>query len=189
MNKFDIIVIGASAGGLAALEKILPTLGSYIPIPIVIVQHISPDSGNAIVNLLQKYSGVELSEPLDKEPILANHIYLAPADYHLMIEKDKTFSLNFGPKENYCRPSIDVLFETASEVYLSRTLGIILTGANTDGTKGCLSIKKYSGTVIAQDPNEATISVMPLGAINANCTDFILNLDDISKMISNELKE
>ena len=189
MTQFDIVVIGASAGGLSALEVILRGLDADINIPIVIVQHLSPDSGDAIVNLLKKYSNIVLSEPEDKEILKCNHIYLAPADYHVMIEKNRTISLNLGPKENFCRPSIDVLFETASEVFFEKTLGVILTGANKDGTKGCIAIKKFSGIVIAQEPTEALISVMPLGPIEAGVVDYVLTLKEISKMLNRVLKD
>ncbi|QEN04929.1 chemotaxis protein CheB [Thiospirochaeta perfilievii] len=189
MAKYDVIVVGASAGGLSALEKILSGLEKDFSIPIIIVQHLSPDSGDSILSLLKKYSVIELSEPCDKEVILNNHVYLAPADYHIMVEKDKTFSLILGPKENYCRPAIDVLFETAAEVFFDKTLGILLTGANTDGTKGCIAIKKFSGTVIVQDPEEATMAVMPLGAINANAADFVLSLKEIVEKLNFYIKE
>ncbi len=189
MPQFSICVLGASAGGLSALEVILRGLDPEIDVPIIIVQHLSPDSGDAIVNLLKKYSKIELTEPEDKEVLKGNHIYLAPADYHVMIENDKTLSLNLGPKENFCRPAIDVLFETAAEVYFEKTLGVILTGANKDGTKGCLTIKNFSGVVIAQDPTEALISVMPLGAIEAGAADYVLTLKEITKMLNKVLKE
>ena len=189
MSKFDIVVIGTSAGGLGALQQILGNLDRQIKTPIVIVQHLSSDSGDSIFNLLKKYSTIEMFEPVDKQPILENHIYLAPADYHLLIEKDKTFSLNLDPKENFCRPSIDVLFETAAEVYFEKTLGVILTGANIDGTKGCIKIKKFLGQIIAQDPDEAVISVMPLGAINSGTADYVLSLKNIAIYLNRVLKE
>lgn len=189
MSQFDIVVIGASAGGLSALEIILQDLDENIKIPIVIVQHLSPDSGGAIVDLLRKYSKIPLSEPEDKEVLKGNHIYLAPADYHVMIEKNKSMSLIMGPKENFCRPAIDVLFETASEVFFEKTIGVILTGANKDGTKGCIAIKHFSGVVIAQKPTEATISIMPLGPIDAGVADYVLSLKEISVMLNRVLKE
>lgn len=189
MSQFDILVIGTSAGGLAALDILLHGLNSNINIPIVIVQHLSPDSGSSIVSLLKKYSKMEVTEPLDKEQLLGNHIYIAPADYHVMIEKDKSIGVNLGPKENFCRPAIDVLFETAAEVFFERTLGVILTGANKDGTKGCLKIKSLSGTTIVQDPTEALISVMPLGVIDAGAADYVLPLNEIVKELNKILKE
>lgn len=189
MRKFDIVVIGASAGGLAALQSILANLDKDISVPIIIVQHLSSDSGVSILNLLKKYSVIELSEPIDKENLLGHHVYLAPADYHLMVQRDRTFSLSLDPKVNYCRPAIDVLFETVAEVYLDKTLGIILTGANKDGTLGCMAINKFSGVVIVQKPEEAKIPVMPQSVIEAGIADYILTLDEIYNMLNVELKE
>ncbi|MGL1891077.1 MAG: chemotaxis protein CheB [Spirochaetaceae bacterium] len=189
MDDFDIVVIGASAGGLSALESILMNINRYIKVPIVIVQHLSANSGDSLVTLLKKYSVIELSEPIDKEFIMDNHVYLAPADYHVMIEKDRSISLSLDPKVNYCRPAIDVLFETAAEVYYEKTLGILLTGANCDGTNGFKVIKKFKGTTIAQNPEEAQIATMPESAINAGYVDFVLNLKEISIMLNRVLKE
>lgn len=189
MREFDIVVLGASAGGLSAIENILLALDEDIKVPIVIVQHLSEDSGDAIFNLLKKYSPIEFVEPLDKCKIIDKHIYIAPAGYHLSIEEDKTFSLTQDPKVNYCRPAIDVLFETAAEVYFERTLGVLLTGANSDGTQGFRLIKKFKGTTIAQDPEEAQIRVMPESAIKAGYVDYVLNLNKIGIMLNKTLKE
>lgn len=189
VRKFSIVVIGASAGGLSALEVILRKLDKDIKTPIVIVQHLSADSGDSILKLLKKYSAVELTEPNDKELILDNHIYLAPPGYHLMIESDRTFSLYIGPKENYSIPAIDVLFDTAAEVYQDKTLGIILTGANTDGTKGMKVIKDFGGLTIAQDPSEAQVDRMPASAIDSGVVDYVLTLNKIGDILNRVLKE
>lgn len=189
MREFDIVVLGASAGGLTAIESILMALDKTIEVPIVIVQHLSPDSGDSILTLLKKYSPIEFIEPLDKYNVMDKHIYIAPAGYHLSIERDKTFSISLDPKVNYCRPAIDVLFESAAEVYFDRTLGILLTGANNDGTNGFKSIKRFNGTTIAQDPKEAQIRVMPETAINAGYVDYVFNLEHIGIMLNKVLKE
>lgn len=189
MGKFDIVVIGTSAGGLSALESILKTLNGGLNAPIAIVQHLSPDSGDSILNLLNSYTSMDVTEPVDKELLLKDRIYLAPPDYHLMIESDRSFCVNMGPKENYCRPSIDALFETAAEVYLNKTLGILLTGANKDGTNGLKTIKKFGGITIAQDPKEAQIATMPQSAIEEGVVDYIFTLDEIGSMLNRVLKE
>lgn len=189
MGKYEIVVIGCSAGGLGALEKILSSLDRKLEIPIAIVQHMSPDSGDSVLKLLDRYSKIDVCEPLDKDLIVGPRIYLAPAGYHLMVESDKSFSINMGPKENYSRPSIDVLFDTAAEVYQEKVLGIILTGANRDGTRGIKAIKEFGGTTIAQDPKEAQIATMPKSAIDSGCVDYILNLNEIGRFINNVLKE
>ncbi|MBN2618960.1 MAG: chemotaxis protein CheB [Spirochaetales bacterium] len=182
-----IIVVGASAGGLSVLEKIISSI-DVLPIPLVIVQHISPDSGDSVLRLLKKYSSIPFTEPIDKEGLEENHIYLAPPDYHVMIEHDKSFSLYLGPKENFCRPAIDLLFETAAEVYKDGVLGIILTGANRDGLRGCQKIKLFHGTVIAQNPEEAQVPVMPKAVVSEGLADHVLNIDEICIMINSVLK-
>lgn len=189
MGSFDIVVMGCSAGGLSALEAILSRLKNPIETPIVIVQHLSPDSGDSILKLLNKYSDVEVYEPTDKELVEGGKIYLAPPDYHLMIESDRTFCLNMGPKENYSRPSIDVLFETAAEVYQDRCLAILLTGANRDGARGMAVIKDFNGVTIAQDPLEAQVPIMPKSAIKAGVVDYTFTLDKIGDRLNEVLKE
>ncbi len=189
MSKYDVVLIGASAGGLTVLEYILGNLSPEISTPIIIVQHLSPDSGSSITELLRKFSVIQLTEPIDKESILNNHVYIAPADYHILIEKDRSFALNQGPKENYCRPAIDILFETAAEVFFEKTIGVILTGANKDGTRGCVAVKKFSGLVVVQDPKEALIPVMPSAVIDAGCADYVLSAKEIVQLLNKVLKE
>ncbi len=189
MSKFEVVVIGSSAGGLSALERILERLNPNLVVPIIICQHMASDTGDAMLQLLKKHSVIDMNEPLDKEEVKGNKVYLAPADYHLAIESDKTFSLTQGPRINYSRPSIDVLFETSAEAFLDKTLGIILTGANSDGTNGFKAIKEFGGTTIAQDPVEAMVATMPRSAINAGLADYILTLDEIANFINMNLGE
>lgn len=189
MKRPGIVVIGASAGGLSTLEKILENLNPGILTPILICQHMGSDTGDSIMKLLKKHSVVEVSEPIDKEVILDNHIYIAPADYHMVVEGDRSISITIGPKVNYCRPSIDVLFESAAEAYLGRTLGVLLTGANCDGTAGFKKIKDFGGITIAQDPNEAEVDVMPDCAIKKGLVDHILPVNKITEFLNRVLVE
>ena len=189
MISYDIIIIGASAGGLSALEELLGIIKDYIHVPIVIVQHISPDSGDSLLKIIKKISTIEVVEPIDKERIESDHVYLAPPDYHLLVERDKTFSLYMGPKENFCRPSIDLLFETVAEAFLERTVGIVLTGANNDGTKGIESIKDFSGLTIAQSPLEAQVPIMPQNAIDSGSIDYTLTINEIGNLLIELFKE
>lgn len=189
MIRPGVVVVGASAGGLAALEKILESLSPNIITPILICQHLGPDSGDSVMKLLKKHSVIELLEPNDKELILENHIYIAPANYHMAVEADKSISITIGPKVNYCRPSIDVLFDSASEAFLGKTLGILLTGANSDGSEGFRSIKSAGGVTIAQDPADAEVNVMPESAIKKGLADYILPLDKIIEFLNKVLVE
>lgn len=184
MPKIDIVVVGSSSGGISALETLLKGIDKNLHAAIVIVQHMSPDSGHTIKNLLKKYSTLDVKEPIDKEELLPGNVYIAPADYHLMVERQGFFTVNLGPKENFCRPSIDILFETAAEAFPEKILGVVLTGANCDGTKGCQHIKKFNGLVVAQNPDEAQMEVMPKCVIDAGVADYILTLDDICDMIN-----
>lgn len=189
MNDIDIVVIGSSSGGISALEKLLKAFDNKLDVTIVIAQHMSPDSGDSIKKLLKKYSTIELKEPIDKEELQSGCIYIAPADYHLLIERAGYFAVNLGPKVNFCRPSVDLLFETAAEAFPERVLGVVLTGANGDGTEGCRHIKKFNGLVVAQNPDEAQINVMPLSVINAGLADYVLSLKEISDMINRLCKK
>lgn len=189
MKRPGIVVIGASAGGLSALEKILENLDPGIITPILICQHLGSNSGDSVMRLLKKHSVVEFSEPIDKEQILENHIYLAPADYHLVVEDSNSISVTLGPKVNYCRPSIDVLFESASEAFLNKTMGVLLTGANCDGTEGFKKIKEFGGVTIAQDPNEAEVDVMPDSAIKKGLVDYVLPVNGIVEFLNKVLVE
>jgi two-component system chemotaxis response regulator CheB len=178
------IVMGVSAGGLAALTAILPNLSHHLNLPILIVQHLSPDSDDFLAAHFNKICLLAVKEAEDKEPILNNTIYFAPANYHLMVEQDKTIALSTAEQVHFSRPSIDVLFETAAEAYLDGLVGIILTGANSDGTMGIRRIRQLNGFVIAQSPESAEMDIMPLAAINQAGVDKILDLQEIAPYIN-----
>ena len=149
-NKiFKIVVIGVSAGGTDALCKILGTLPASFPLPVVIVQHLHPDQNGYMIEHLNKIWRINVEEAIDKTVIKKGNIYFAPSDYHLLIEDENTFALSLDEKVCYSRPSIDVLFKSAADVYGEAILAIILTGANSDGTEGIKYIKKKGGMTIA----------------------------------------
>ena len=179
--KPKAIVIGSSAGGLNALKIIFSALDKNFKIPIIVVQHISPHSDNYITTYLDKNSRVNVKEAEEKEAIKEGNIYFAPPNFHLLIERDKTFSLSTEERVNYARPSIDILFETAVYAYGKHLAGIILTGANHDGANGMRLIKQYGGLTIVQDPKNAEVDTMPTCAINATQIDHILSLKEITR--------
>lgn len=152
-------------------------------IPIIIVQHISANSENLWIRLLNDKSNLEIKEADEKEKIEHGKIYIAPPNYHLLVEKNKTFSLSIDERVNFARPSIDVLFESAAEAYNNKLIGVILTGSNNDGTKGLKLIKEYGGLTIAQDPSTAESSFMPASAIAAMQVDYILSLEGIINLL------
>jgi len=181
--RYEAIVIGVSSGGLNAMKTIFSFLPEKFSIPIIIVQHVSPLSENLWIDLLNKKSLFEIKEADEKEKIESGKVYIAPSNYHLMIERDKTFSLTIDEKVNYARPSIDVLFESAADAYLNKLIGVVLTGSNNDGAKGLKRIKESGGLTIVQDPDTAESSFMPSSAISASIPDFILPLKEIITLL------
>lgn len=173
------IVIGASSGGIKMLETLLPALPKDFPIPIFIAIHLSPDAGGYLAQYLNEMSEITVMEAYDQAPIKPNHAYLAPANYHLLVENTETLALCVSEKVSYARPSIDVLFETAADTFRDGLLGIILSGANRDGCKGCLAIKEHGGLVIAMEPSTAVAPIMPQAVIDIGASDYIFSIDEI----------
>ena len=181
--QYEAIVIGVSSGGMNALKFIFSVLPAGFTAPIIIVQHVSARSDNEWIKLLNDKSNLTIKEADEKEKIEIGNVYIAPANYHLMIEKDKTFSLTIDERVNFARPSIDVLFESAAEAYKNKLIGVILTGSNNDGAKGIRRIKEYGGLAIIQDPKTAESATMPASAIAAIQPDYILSLEKIVKLL------
>lgn len=184
-SRCEILLIGGSAGSLTVLFALLPTLKPDFSFPIVIVLHRKNSGDSTLSQLLAGKSKAPVMEVDDKDPILPGMIYIAPADYHLLIEKDLTFSLDDSEKVNYSRPSLDVTFESAADVYAKGVVAIILSGANEDGSRGMAAIKASGGTIVAQDPSSAQMSVMPLHAITSNDIKLILTPAEMGPFISN----
>ncbi len=181
--SYTAVVIGASAGGFHALGRLLTKLPKQFSMPIFIVQHISSLSDNYMAKFLNNKSSLTIKEADEKEQIMGGTAYIAPPNYHLLIEEDNTLSLSTEEKMNYSRPSIDILFESASFVYGSNLIGVVLTGANSDGADGLLKIKKAGGYCIVQDPAEAESTAMPLAAIEKASPQQVLKLKDIASLL------
>ena len=182
-KKYGAIVIGVSAGGIATMQQILPLLDMDFQIPICIVQHIGKGEENYLISHFKNYCTLNVKEAQDKEAIAPGTIYFAPADYHLLIATDKTFALSVDEKVNFSRPSVDLLFQTASEAYCEDLIGIVLTGANSDGAQGLNMISNNEGLTIVQSPETAAVDIMPLAAIKATKVDHILPLDTIAPFL------
>jgi len=178
-NNYQAIVMGASAGGIDAWSTILPDLPDDLPVPIIIAQHTSPTSDNYIPVFLNDLTGLNVKEAEEKEEITAGCIYFSIPNYHLLIEEDNTFSLSTEEKKNFSRPSIDILFESASMIYGGGLIGILLTGSNSDGSLGLKTIKENGGLTIVENPETAQVNQMPLSAIKKFKPDIILDLDQI----------
>ena len=180
---FEIVVVGASHGGLAALQILLPDLSSEFPLPVVIVQHRKKDGDDGLCEYLKKRSRLPLVEPDDKEKLEPGRVYLAPRDYHLLIE-ESIFALSTESPVAFARPSIDVLFESAADVYHERVIGVILTGSNRDGARGLAKIKALGGMTLVQEPDGAESRAMPEAAIAATEVDHILPLSGIAPFLN-----
>jgi len=183
LTGYDAIVIGASAGGLTALTQILPKLPHPFPQAVVVVQHLHPESGEYMVEFLKQRCLLPVKEAEDKESVLPGVIYVAGARYHLLIERDRTFSLSVDDKVNYARPSIDVLFESAAATYGPKLIGVVLSGANADGTAGLAAIKARGGLAVVQDPATAEASFMPQAALDGTAVDHVLDLAGIGRLL------
>ena len=181
--KYEAIVIGVSSGGMNAMKIMFSLLPKNFSTPIIIVQHIGARSDGHFIKLLNKQSNVSIKEADEKEKIENGTVYIAPPNYHLMIERDKSFSLTIEERVNYARPAIDVLFESAADAYKDKLIGVILTGSSSDGSLGLKKIKEYGGLTIAQDPKTAESGYMPASAIAVVRMDFILSLEEIIKLL------
>jgi two-component system chemotaxis response regulator CheB len=165
VTRAEAVVVGASAGALDALSTILSGLPADFSAPIMIVVHLPPDKDSMLVDLLQTKCALPVREAEDKEPIRSGTVYLAPPDYHLLVEVDRRLSLSSEEPERFSRPSIDVLFETAADAYGPALVGVVLTGANDDGARGLRTILAAGGSGVVQSPETAYAADMPLAAL------------------------
>ena len=183
-----VLWIGGSAGSIEALLTFLPAMKRDISFAVVIVVHRRHDTESQLGELLQMRSGMPVREVEDKEAMLPGIIYLAPANYHLLLEKDGTFSLDISEKINYSRPSIDVTFESAADVYGAQAVGLLLSGSNSDGTEGLKRIKAAGGKVIIQLPSSAEVSYMPQQALKEMEADAVLTSGEMAGYINSLVK-
>lgn len=179
MNVFEAVVVGSSAGGIRALENLLAPLPNDFPLPIIVVQHLRPESESYLPKILATHCALPVKQAEEREIIQAGRVYIAPPNYHLLIEEDHSFSLSLEPPVRYARPSVDVMFETAVYAYRDKLIGIILTGANDDGSYGVKKLKQMGGYVIVQDPKTAEAEAMPKSAIAAAKVDKILPIEQV----------
>jgi two-component system, chemotaxis family, protein-glutamate methylesterase/glutaminase len=180
---YDLVVIGASWGGLDAVGCVLAGFPDEVDLPIVVGQHRHPDSlAEGLSGLLSAQIGRPVADVDDKLPIERGRVYVAPPDYHLLVERG-WFALSVDERVQYARPSIDVLFESAADAYGAGVIGVILTGANEDGAAGLARIKQRGGVAVVQDPVGATRRAMPEAAIAATVADAVLPLDEIAPFI------
>ncbi len=178
-----IVVIGASAGGVGALESLVGGLPPDFPAAVLIVLHISPMHKSLLADVLSAAGPLRVAPPVDGETLSAGRIYVAPPDRHLMVDDD-CVRITRGPRENHFRPSIDVLFRSAAYHYGSSAIGVVLSGSLSDGSSGLFAIRRLGGVAIVQDPAEALYNSMPVSAISRVDVDYTLPAREIGRLLS-----
>jgi two-component system, chemotaxis family, protein-glutamate methylesterase/glutaminase len=179
----EALVVGGSAGAVEALNQLLPVVPEAARIPLVVVVHLPANRPSLLVEIFAARCQARVREPLDKEPMSAGSIWFAPSNYHLLLEADRSFAFSIDLPVNFSRPSIDVLFESAADVFRQRLCCIVLTGANEDGAEGASSVRRHGGLVIVQDPNTAEAKQMPSAAISRANPQIIASLPEIAELI------
>lgn len=186
-GKTELVVIGGSAGSLQVILETVKNLNVDLSFPIVLVVHRKAQAESILPKLLQQFSDNEVIEIEDKTEVKNSKIYIVPSDYHLLFENKNIFSLDGSEKMNYSRPSIDVTFRSASEIFRQSTVGVLLSGANSDGVEGLKYIKKNEGKIWIQDPESADVDYMPRQAIQNVEYDLIVKPNNLANYI-NQLK-
>jgi two-component system chemotaxis response regulator CheB len=184
MTNCKALVIGGSAGSLDVLLKVLPLIRLDITFSIIIVLHRKQGTDSLLSDLLSTKTKLLVKEIEEKEIILPRTIYIVPSDYHLLIEKDFTFSFDYSEKVNYSRPSIDVTFQSAAEVYKDKLVCLLLSGSNADGVNGLRTVKGFGGEVVVQDPDTAQVAYMPAQAILRASVDSVLQIEIMADYIN-----
>ena len=179
-----VIIISGSAGSLEVLMKILPRLNAIPAYALVIVLHRKSAEDSTLEELIALKTNIPVKEVEDKTPLRHGFVYVAPSDYHLLFEKNNLLSLDTSEKVNHSRPSIDVSFESAADVYGKNLTAILLSGANADGTEGLKAVKTAGGTVIVQDPDTAEIDFMPRHALINAGVDYVLDVEGIFRFLN-----
>lgn len=184
VNKYRMVVIGGSAGSLDVILKIVAAVQDAADVAFIIVVHRAKTGDSILADLLSTQTKLAVKEVEDKEQILPGTIYIAPPDYHLLLENEYTFSLDASEKVHYSRPSIDVTFESASLVYKTTLVGILLSGANADGAAGIKTIADAGGYTIVQQPATAEVSYMPQRALNIARVSKVLEGEEIGGFLN-----
>ncbi|WP_054693253.1 chemotaxis protein CheB [Geotalea toluenoxydans] len=184
LERFRVVVMGVSTGGVQALKRVLGGLAADFPLPILIVQHMSPASGDGLAKLLDQLCLLRIKEADEEEVMQGGCAYLAPPNYHLLVESNGSLSLSAEKPVNFARPSVDVLFESAAAAFGPAVIGIILTGAGYDGGRGLLRIKEQGGMAIVQDPADADASSMPEHALSLVTADHVARLTELPGLLT-----
>jgi len=179
-RRVDAIVVGASAGAVEALGLLLPALPAELDVPVIVVVHLPANRPSLLADLFAPKCALDVREAEDKAEVRPRTIWFAPPGYHLLLERERTFALSVDEPVNFSRPSIDVLFESAAEVYRARLLAMVLTGANQDGSQGAAAVHRAGGLVAVQDPDTAQAPTMPALCIARTQPHFVGSLTDLA---------
>src|SRR5262245_46455679 len=182
MMSFEFVAVGTSLGGFQALQIVLGGLPKDFPLPVGVVQHRRYDDCEELAPMLGNYTELTVSEIEDKDSMQAGRVYICPANYHLLVEREH-FGLSTDPPVLHARPSIDVFFESAAQAFGDGAIGVLLTGMSKDGAAGLKRIKEHGGYVVVQDPSAAEGHIMPEAAIASVCVDRVLPLHEIAPFL------
>jgi two-component system chemotaxis response regulator CheB len=180
---FDIVAIAASAGGIKALSTVLGGLTPDFPAPVVIVQHLAPQHRSLLVDILGRVTTLRVKQADGGDRLTPGWVYIAPPDYHLLVNPDHTLSLSQSGLVHFVRPAADLLFKSVAASYPGRAIAVVLSGTGTDGGEGVIAIKAQGGTVIAQDQASADFFGMPHTAIATGRVDCVVPLNQIAPML------
>jgi two-component system chemotaxis response regulator CheB len=182
-GRFEVVVVGVSAGGVDLLLQLLPALPGGFPVPVLVCLHSAQGTTAELADMLDQRSAVTVREASDKEVPQRGHVYLAPGGYHLLLERDGALSLSVDEPVRFARPSVDVLFDSAAHVHRERVLAIVLSGANDDGAQGVRRVKAAGGMVVVQDPASAVATDMPRAALAAVRPDHCVKPEELPKLL------
>ncbi len=183
----ELVVIGGAAGSLSVVLNIIPLLKKEMNICVIVIFHRKSTEETGLLEMFSHRTDFEVREAGDKDELTAGILYVAPPDYHVLIEKDKTITLDDSEKVNYSRPSIDVTFESAADVYGKTLLCVLLSGANADGVNGLISARRLGAHIVVQDPNSADVPFMPQSAVDRVEVDLLLkdsNLNELAALLT-----
>ncbi len=182
VRNVDAAVIGASAGGVEVLSALLPRLPVLCRVSFLIVIHIPRERPSLLPQVFASRCLLPVREAEDKEPVAPGTVYFAPADYHLLVDRGPALALSGDEPVHFSRPSIDVLFESAADIYGERLLGVLLTGSSQDGAQGLAAISRAGGRTVVQDPASAAVPVLPEAALRPASVDAVLSLDGLEEL-------
>lgn len=183
MKQDKLLLIGGSAGSLQVILSVLSALGRGYPMPVVVILHRNNNFESSLEDLLSSRTQLPIKEIEEKEPIAPGRVYLCPADYHVLVEQDHSFSLDYSERVNFSRPSIDVTLRSAADVYGAGVIALILSGGNADGTEGMQYVKNQGGFTIIQDPATAEVPYMPQQVLHRVEVDLVVPTDELPGLI------